>query len=305
LKKKLSILIALVMAITLCLTPAVASAEDVGLSGTIYTGYLDLENKDYTTWGILDEDNIGGTLGYNTSGPTFDWGLEATVLTDGTYALIYYADFTGDRFGDWGGNNPGAVISNTIEATGGIISTSGSIDLSMDLPCPPDANQFEISYSGFPDFYDHAHGAKIWLVPVSALSGGSLPVTAWPPDDNWLFETDLITYSDTDDGPSTIVAISLDRTAIDFGVMQAGEVADGGSIAVTNDGTVSATVTASVSGSAFSGLMLKGGAVGAYSPEIPVLGDDVVAVTLLVPAFGAGTYTGTLTFIATGPVPTP
>ena len=120
---------------------------------------------------------------------------------------------------------------------------------------------------------------------------------------NILFETDLITYDDTD-VVSTVVSISVDPTDIDFGIMQVGEVADGGSITITNEGTVPASIAASVSGdSIFGGLLLDGAAVDAYGSEIPVGGDDEVAVTLPVPASGAGTYTGTLTFLATPPDP--
>ncbi len=309
-KKKLSILIALVMAISLCLTPAVALAQ-VGLTGGSYENTLNLENKD-AAWAIKPGDGIGGTLGYNSAGTTFDWGLDAHGIADGSYALIYYADFSGARFGTWGGNNPGAVIA-TVTASGNIISTSGSVNLAMDLPCPFDANQFEHDYSGTPDFYTvtdvdgHAHGAKIWLVPTSALTGGtSLPVTAWPPTDNWLFETDLVWYDDTD-VTSNVVAITVSPTTINFGILTPGQTGIGGNVTVTNSGNVpiDVTVPGMAAGNVFHNLHLDANFASAYTASLGatelLLGQVVVAVTLPVPVdyVPLGPEIGTLVFIAT------
>jgi len=303
-KKKISFLIALVMAISLCLTPAVVQAQSVSLGGAVYTNTLMLENKNPSTWAIIGGDNIGGILGYNAAGSTFDWGLQAQGIADGTYALIYYADYSGDRFGTWGGDNPGAVISNTIVATGGTILTGGSIDLGMDLPCPPDANQFEHSYAGSPDFYSNAHGAKIWLVPVAALTGGStLPVTAWPPTDNWLFETDLIWYDDTD-VVSNVLAISVNPIAINFGILTPGQTGGPVNVTVTNIGDVPTDVTAPgmAAGNVFFNLLLNNNSPSNYTANLPLPGNtDVVAVSLPVPSnyVPIGPETGTLVFIAT------
>jgi len=302
LKKKLSILIALGLAISMLVVPMIAQAAPVGLTGGVYTNTLTLENKD-SSWAIIKSDGIGGTLGYNAVGSTFDWGLQATGITDGTYALIYYADYSGDRYGTWGGDSPGAVIA-TVTATSGVISTSGSVDLGMDLPCPPDANQFEHDYSGTPDFYANAHGAKIWLVPTSALtSGTALPVTAWPPTNDWLFETDLIWYDDTD-VVSNILAITVAPTAIDFGVLIPGQTSSGYTVRVTNSGDVPTDVTATAgpATSVYAYLALDGSSVNAYTASLPLPTDyaDTV-VTLPVPSHWVpiGAETGTLTFIAT------
>ena len=74
---------------------------------------------------------------------------------------------------------------------------SGSPDLGMDLPHPDDANGYHYDYTQVPDLYNNATGAKIWLVPSSDYDAGAKKVTAWSPDD-FLFETDLITYDDID-----------------------------------------------------------------------------------------------------------
>jgi len=72
------------------------------------------------------------------------------------------------------------------DESGNIVATTGSVDLGMDLPKSPDAN--------------YPAGAKIWLVTANDYNGGSAsvgPMTAWNLAD-YLFETALITYDDTD-----------------------------------------------------------------------------------------------------------
>ena len=310
-KRKIGFLIALVAMLSMLLVPAAVSAgNSVALAGGVFDKVLMLENKTPLTtspWPIISADGIGGTLGYNVAGPMFVWGLEAEGLVDGTYALIYYADKL-NRFTYWGGDNPGAVISSTIECVGGVVFASGSIDLGMDLPSPPDANQFVNDYSktllagGTGDMYVNAHGAKIWLVPVEALSGGVLPVTAWPPTDNWLFETDLIWYDDTDDPDLAIISITVTPGTIDFGVLTKGATGNGGDINVTNSGNVPIDVSVqSITTGIFSHLQLATVPHASYTVNLPYLApSEVVPVTLPVPSAytPVGAETGTLTFIA-------
>ena len=94
-KKLIGISLALVLAISLMLVPAVVSATD-------YNSSLILQNKNPETWVIIDSDGIGGTLGYNSSGPTFDYSLTGVsgLENDTTYALIYYADKDGEHDGE-------------------------------------------------------------------------------------------------------------------------------------------------------------------------------------------------------------
>ncbi|UCB43343.1 MAG: hypothetical protein JSV77_01465 [Dehalococcoidales bacterium] len=154
------------------------------------TNVLHLENKVPSgSWPVI-EDNIWGNLQYNPAGETFNYYFYAQGIAVGEYALIYYAD-------PWPGNNPGAVIDigttlpGTDPLTGDAINylvLKGQKELNMSLPHEEDEN--------YPD------GAKIWLIPTSALDGGTdLPVVFWTPNNNWLFETELITYHDTDLGP--------------------------------------------------------------------------------------------------------
>ena len=146
----------------------------IEIYGEQQKGSLTLENKSGDPdWKILLGDGIGATLSYNTMGPTFDYTLSATGLANNTsYSLIYYAD-------PWPGSN-GCLIDTMMSDGSGAISTSGSVELNMDLPGAADNN--------FP------HGAKVWLVLSSDYSGG---MTAWNPG-SYLFDIALMTYNDTD-----------------------------------------------------------------------------------------------------------
>jgi hypothetical protein len=182
-------------------------------------GTLLLENKDPDTWQVIvedeSEDEIKGTLTYNLSGETFDFVFIGVGLEDTNYSLIYYADYyesdEEDRYTTWGGNYPGALIASG-DAVDGTLELSGSVNLrpdltpgededGIDLPWPPDGNIEDYAYDGEPDYYDHANGAKIWLVPSDCYDAddSELPVykvILWQPE-RFLFETDLITFDDT------------------------------------------------------------------------------------------------------------
>lgn len=136
---------------------------------------LTLENKDQN-WNELTGDDVYGVLTYNSSGPTFDYDLEAHGLPASTnYDLIYYAD-------PWPGNHPGALLGTySTDASGDINETGLSYDFGYNLPNASDANS--------------PTGAKLWLVPSSAYSVDQ--VVVWPFDATWLFEHNLITYTDT------------------------------------------------------------------------------------------------------------
>lgn len=153
---------------------------DIEIYAEQLTGSLVLENKTGDPdWQII-ADNKTATLTYNLTSPTFDYSLAGKVpLSNTKYCLIYYAD-------PWAGNNPGALIGCGTSVNKNI-SFSGSVELGMDLPQSS-------SDQNFPE------GAKIWLVTASDYNSGTEstgPMTTWSPA-NYLFETGLITYDDTD-----------------------------------------------------------------------------------------------------------
>jgi len=319
LKKIFSITFVMVLMMGLSLVPAVVGA-DPG-----YDSSLTLENKN-ATWAIID-DPIQGTLEYDSSADLFWYNFSATGLTTSTnYSLIYYADQP-DRFVDWGGSNPGALIATFMtDPSGNITPTAGSVDLNMDLPCSPDWNinpdpDYCDLHNGFDD-YDHCSGAKIWLVPTSVLPN------PYPDDGSWafwdvsgiLFETDLIWYDDTDDGDSTvaltaevpdIVAISATPTSIDFGTVYPGDTAVGDNITLKNIGTKTVAVDATLdpmTGTVFNYLKLKGSYSpsysGAWSPIISSLlpsANQTLTTALDVPStyIPQGSEEATLIFEAT------
>ena len=171
------------------------SGDNIDVS---YVGKLLLENKD-SEWNLMIEDNIKADLVYSVVGEKFGYELKATGLVSYTsYSLIYYADKP-ERFVDWGGNNPGAMIVTATSDDAGNLVVEGSVDLDMNLPSPNDANIDQYDYSVAPDNYDYAHGAKIWLVKTSDLP------TTYPSENAWafwsasgiLFETELVWYSDS------------------------------------------------------------------------------------------------------------
>ena len=77
----------------------------------------------------------------------------------------------------------------------GNIHLKASVNLNMDLPHPGDANY---DYSECCHEYGALHGAKIWLVPSECYDSANMIIeeNQWQPD-KFLFETELITYDDT------------------------------------------------------------------------------------------------------------
>ncbi len=176
---------------------AVAAKE--GQAGKSNVAHLYLyEKTGDPDWDIV-EDGAWGKMKYNLAGPEFDFVFNGHGLAINTeYCLIYYADYE-DRMNDWGGDNDGAFIASGTSNGGGNIHLADSIELNMDLPCDPDENIDTHDYSGAPDYYANAHGAKIWLVPCDDYSIEDRTIYPNWNLENYLFETDLIWYDDTDE----------------------------------------------------------------------------------------------------------
>jgi hypothetical protein len=158
---------------------------------------LRLENKDPTTWVANTGDGIYADLTFDVVGPTFKGTLTTHNLQNIDYALIYYPD-QDPRFSVWGGTGGKVIATFNSNVAGLAIDT----ELGMNLPNTGDWNiapspDYCLNHNGF-DSYAHCKGAKIWIVPKSDLtSDDSLPLDAWNPT-TYLFETDLITYVDSD-----------------------------------------------------------------------------------------------------------
>ena len=198
-KKFLPLFVVLAIIASLVSVPAMAAGKS-GVSGKSATAHLYLYEKDPATWEVV-KTGAWGKLQYNTAGPAFKYVFNAKKLDKSReYSLIYYADFQ-DRVNNWGGNNPGKLIAAGRTNKAGNLSLKGSVNLNMDLPDIQDANFSFHDYSGAPDFYKNAHGAKLWLVPSDYYDATASRVTVWDPA-SFLFEGDLIWYDDTDFAPA-------------------------------------------------------------------------------------------------------
>ena len=162
------------------------------------TTTLILENKD-SGWQAITGDGTQATLIFDTVNPKFTGTLTTTGLSEDEYALIYYPDQE-DRFDPMNWNGAGGQVITTFN--GNVNNLPISTDLERNLPHSDDWNihpspNYCGNVNGFDD-YNHCRGAKIWIVKTSDLTNGdSLPLISWDAD-AWLFETDLITYSDCD-----------------------------------------------------------------------------------------------------------
>jgi hypothetical protein len=173
-------------------------------------GELKLENKDQDNdWAIISDDEIYGELRYSTKGENFCYDFQGFGLDDIEYSLIYYAD-TEDRYNEWSGDNPGALIASG-NAVAGNLTLTGSIFLGMDLPHPDDANGYFYDYTEAPDSYPNPTGAKIWLVPSECYDADDIKVISWEPE-RFLFETDLIEY-EYNDSTAPAKPINLEATS--------------------------------------------------------------------------------------------
>ena len=167
--------------------------EDFGGNNAIET--LMLTHKD----GNWDPTGQGlSEIHYVPMGNLFCYEMDVTtddgLLPDTDYALIYYADKPG-RFENWGGDNPGFVINIMTTDEDGEISIRDAIEMDMDMPHPNDANYDTDEYCE--EFGQCDGGAKLWIIPTTNLTSGTdLPMSGWDMS-LYLFETELIHYTDT------------------------------------------------------------------------------------------------------------
>jgi len=270
-----------------------------------YDSTLTLENKNPDTWQVLP-DNEYGTLHYNPSGPTFDFSFTGVGLEPSTaYSLIYYAN-------PWPGNNPGASLGTGTSGTDGALTIIGSPNLNISLPTPPDSNM-AVSHEGPPDNYIHPFGAKIWLVPSACYDTSTKAVSSWEPN-RFLFETDLITYTDTDlvtggtgvpltttiTEPAAEIGLSVSPPSVTFGSVAIGTCSTNFLITLTNTGNVPIKVTASTSAGYYTDCLRINGVVanGWVSQKIPVGGSLSINTQSCPTIAYNGTVTGSIAFVA-------
>lgn len=125
-----------------------------------------LENKDPNSWKLLFEDEYKGSLSYKTKGPTFDFNFDGKVpLSNTKYCL-------------WIGGTPQA----------------GNWDADTKVACAMSNSDKTISFSGNIELNKDVKNGKAWLIPETDYDG------SWKArhPENYLWETGLIWYEDTD-----------------------------------------------------------------------------------------------------------
>lgn len=141
---------------------------------TAYVGKLLLTKKDITTWSAIESPI---EITYTVVGDTF----KATGIPEG-YTLIYYKD-KGDYTTD----------AQRLTVLGENIPFNGNMPSEDDW----NAGQYADYCNNGIDNYLHCKGAKLWAVPNGNIVDGAL---VWSNPENFYFETDLITYTESNLG---------------------------------------------------------------------------------------------------------
>jgi len=131
-----------------------------------------LENKDpRNSWKLLLGDGYQGSLTYKVKGPTFDFTFSGKApLTVHEYYLIAGGTPNGSSW------DPDTKIASFTTDANGDFDISENVELSKDLK-----------------------DAKVWAVPKENWDGTKVTWGGWPGcADNFLWETGLIWYEDTD-----------------------------------------------------------------------------------------------------------
>lgn len=160
-----------------------------------YLSTVVLKSKYQQNWTEMN-DGREAEVTFEIVANNFNYDMKTKGLVANTdYSLIYYAD-------PWSGNHPGKLVGTFKTDGTGVYSATGlHTSLGMNMPNIADANynptpNFCNGNNGYDDYDLCGSGAKFWIVPNTDYTEPS--VTAWNPD-NYLFETDLITYSDKQD----------------------------------------------------------------------------------------------------------
>ena len=143
-----------------------------------------LYEKDSTTWDIVGS-GAWGFLDYRPEGTEFKFLFVGKKLDpDVQYTLIYYPDA-------WPGNGLICLGSGTADELGKV-KIVGKGDPLNPYYTPP------VDTGDLPADYDANAGANIWLVLSSDVDCLGQQMAGWNPGE-YLFESTLITFIDTDD----------------------------------------------------------------------------------------------------------
>lgn len=141
---------------------------DIQVKGEQIKGTTVLEDKSGAPdWKLVLDNDIKGTLTYEVKNPKFKFDFNGKVKTPGDYVLA-----AGMK--PAGGNNydVDTYLGEGTADGGGIISFNGDIELNKDMK-----------------------DMKVWLMPKATWNSGNI---TWVNMDDFLWETGLIWYDDTD-----------------------------------------------------------------------------------------------------------
>ena len=175
---------------------------------TSYVGKMQFAQKDLQTWVPLND--VREEIEYTITGDN----LIINGIPDG-YTLIYYPNTEGDDF-----------ATNVVNIQ---VLVEGSQDVG-NLPIVLDVGD-DYCNIGEPDFNPNAlvcRGAKLWLIPGTE-SEARTKLGSWDASD-FLFETDLITYTKSTTGE---VLVPKDSTIIIYPEYIVNEYLPGGDYIVT------------------------------------------------------------------------
>ena len=166
--------------------------DEEGITTVVY-GVLELTTKSgewVATNGkkaIVEYSIVGDVFNYEII-----WG-EGDLDVNG-YKLIYYKDVEGDQC-----TNENTPLKNRAPGIVYVINENiGSLPYAEDFNVKETANYCGNCYG---DTYTHCKGAKLWLVPSANAVDGLIN---WNGSQNFLYETDLITYTKTTDNIITL-----------------------------------------------------------------------------------------------------
>jgi hypothetical protein len=169
-----------------------------------------------------------------------------------------------------------------------------------------------IDHSIAPDFYAHAYGAKLWLVPSACYNATTKAISVWSPT-RFLFETDVITYTDTNAGggssvpattvvtePVSTIGMTVSPNPFNFGSVAINSCSTAIPVTLTNTGNVPIKVTITTSTGYYASCLKVNDLTGNgwISPTIPAGEALIVQMKSCPTASYSGTATGTIYFMA-------